>query len=99
MSSMQESPPGYPQRFQREHLSLKDAAVVRETMRVTYPKRVIEDTRTHAIIHSRTVRVYSDVAIVCQATPTPFPPGWNFLFRSRRVSCSPMVGSSWVAID
>ncbi|GBP06383.1 hypothetical protein EVAR_73887_1 [Eumeta japonica] len=61
----------------REHLSLKDAAAVRETMRVTYPKLVTEDTRTHATIHSRTVRVYPDVIIVCQATPAPFPPGWN----------------------
>ncbi|GBP10053.1 hypothetical protein EVAR_71829_1 [Eumeta japonica] len=44
-------------RHHREHLSLKDAAAVRETMRVTYPKLVSEDTRTHATIHSRTVRI------------------------------------------
>ncbi|GBP09568.1 hypothetical protein EVAR_73690_1 [Eumeta japonica] len=60
----------------KKELSPKDAAAVRETKRVTYSKLVTEYTRAHATIHSRTIRVYPDVIIVCQATLTPFP-GWN----------------------
>ncbi|GBP00014.1 hypothetical protein EVAR_64389_1 [Eumeta japonica] len=43
---MQESP-GYPQRFQREHLSLKDAAVVRDDEK-HISQGVYNNTRTHA---------------------------------------------------
>ncbi|GBP92549.1 hypothetical protein EVAR_68003_1 [Eumeta japonica] len=100
MNSRQEWPPGYPQRFKyfpdcptihrlagrhhREHLSLKDAAVFRETIVVTYPKLLTEGNRTYATVYSRTVRIYPNVIIVCQVTPAPFPEILipNFLSRS-----------------